>query len=371
MKPAPLDHEGRIAALRLTRTPGVGPVAFAALLKHNGDPVRALAALPERAARAGRRRLDIPSRDRAEQELDAVEAIGGRLLVCCEPAFPDRLRALDPPPPVISVLGGTELFTRPAIGVVGARNASAAGKKMARDLASGLGEAGYVVVSGLAAGIDGEAHRASLDTGTIAVLAGGVDHVYPPQHDGLYRALTEKGAIVSENPIGATARAQDFPRRNRLISGLSLGVLVVEAEIRSGSLITARNALEQNREVFAVPGSPLDPRARGTNRLIRDGALLVETAKDIIDALERPMLRFGAEAPPPLNYQAEGWEDAPPKDALDRMRDALSFTPTPIAALAEAAGLPAPLAASALVELELAGEAQTFFGGHAARTPQD
>src|SRR5205085_11251585 len=214
------------------------------------------------------------------------EALGARLICACEPAFPQALAALDPPPPLIWVRGRTELLDQPTVAIVGARVASAAGQRFARGLASELGQAGHVIVSGLARGIDGAAHEGSLPTGTVAVLGGGVDDIYPPEHRDLYARIVESGCVVSESEPGRTAVARDFPRRNRIISGLSQAVVVVEAELRSGSLITARLAAEQGREVLAVPGSPLDPRAKGTNDLIRQGAAICEGAEDVLRAIQ-------------------------------------------------------------------------------------
>src|SRR5262249_50302589 len=208
-----------------------------------------------------------------------------------EPEFPAGLAALDPPPPVLSVLGNVDMFAREMIAVVGARNASALGMKLAARLAADLGSAGLVIASGLARGIDSAAHKAALATGTVAAIAGGVDIVYPPENQQLYEDIKEKGALVSEMPFGVAPLPRHFPRRNRIISGLARGVVVVEAAERSGSLITANYALEQGREVFAVPGSPLDPRAKGCNRLIREGAMLTESAEDVLTVL-RPILRM-------------------------------------------------------------------------------
>ena len=249
----PLTDLERLQWLRLSRTPNVGPVTFAQLLHRFGTAANAIDALP---GLSRKKRLKPPSLQDVEREITQTQAFGARVIASCEPDYPAALRAVDPPPPVIVVLGDSGLFARQAIAVVGARNASAAGRKMARDIAAELGAAGYVTASGLARGIDGETHAASLETGTIAVLGGGVNHIYPPQHDRLYAAVAERGALISESPFGHKATAKDFPRRNRIITGLALGTVVIEAAERSGSLISARTALEQNREVMAVPGSP-------------------------------------------------------------------------------------------------------------------
>ncbi|MHB8529857.1 MAG: DNA-processing protein DprA, partial [Caulobacteraceae bacterium] len=283
MKPRSLEEGERLDWLRLARSEAVGPVTFAHLLARHGRASRALAALPELARRGGRTApLKIPSLAEAQGELAAGRALGARLIAGCEPDFPLPLAALDPPPALLWAIGRAELLARRAVAIVGARVASAAGRRFARALAGDLAEAGYAVVSGLARGIDAAAHEGALPFATNAVMAGGVDDVYPPEHQALYDAIASQGCLVSERRIGHAARAADFPRRNRIVSGLTVGVVVVEAEMKSGSLITARLAGEQGREVFAVPGSPLDPRARGSNDLIRQGATLVEGAEDVL-----------------------------------------------------------------------------------------
>jgi DNA processing protein len=356
-----LSPSARRAWLRLARTPTIGPVTHAALLRRFGDPETALDRLPT-LTKGAVKPIDSAAID---LELEAIAALGGVLLTPADPDFPPGLAALSPPPPVVTVLGNPDLLHRPCVALVGSRDASAVGRRMARELAAGLGAAGWVVVSGLARGIDGEAHAASLSTGTVAVLAGGPDHIYPFEHTDLYAAIRGGGAIISESPPGFVAKAQDFPRRNRLITGLSAGVVVVEAAARSGSLISARTALEQGREVMAVPGSPLDPRARGTNGLIRQGATLVETAADVLACLSAPTLHLGQSE----LFQPPGpeWQDgSPPETQLARLREALSPTPVPVADLARATGLSEVTTSALLVELELSGQAQTFYGGLAA-----
>jgi DNA processing protein len=304
----------------------------------------------------------VPTPAEAEAELAAGAAIGAKLLCAAEPAFPPLLAALDPPPPLIWTVGDGGVLHRRCVAVVGARNASAAGQRFARALAHDLGQAGFTIVSGLARGIDAAAHEGSLATGAAAVLGGGPDDIYPPEHAALYRAVADQGCIVSESPPGYRAQARDFPRRNRLISGLSLAVVVVEAELRSGSLITARLAGEQGREVLAVPGSPLDARAKGTNDLIRQGAALCEGAEDVIRALEG--IGAGMREPGPSAYvpPAAGEPDAA---LLRRVHELLSPTPTGWDELARAAGAPGPLVYAALVELSLAGKAELLPGGTA------
>jgi DNA processing protein len=355
--------------LRLARTEGVGPVAWRELMARYGSAARALESLPNLARRGGRSSpLKIASVAEAERELEAGAKLGAVLLTAGEPAYPPLLAEIDPPPPVLWALGHPALLSRPAVAIVGARIASAAGQRFARMLATDLGAAGLVVVSGLARGVDGAAHEGALDTGTVAVLAGGADDVYPPEHASLYDRVVQGGCIVSENAIGRRATARDFPRRNRIISGLSLGVIVVEAEPRSGSLITARLAAEQGREVFAVPGSPLDPRAKGPNDLIRQGAALCEGADDVLRALDS--LRQARE--PQLDFFATpSGEEAALDAAADRLRERayalLSPTPTPRDEVVRALGEPAPGVLAALVELSLAGRAELLPGGMVAR----
>ena len=349
--------------LRLARTENVGPVTFDQLLQRFGSAGAALAALPDLARRGGRP-IRLATEAQVDKELADGAALGARLIGSCEPAFPQALAALDPPPPVIWTRGRIELLDQPCVAIVGARVASAAGQRFARGLAAELGQSGLVVVSGLARGIDAAAHEGGLPTGTVAVLGGGVDDIYPPEHAGLYARIAETGCVVSENEPGRTATARDFPRRNRIISGLSRAVVVVEAELRSGSLITARLAAEQGREVLAVPGSPLDPRAKGTNDLIRQGAALCEGADDVLRALEG--LR-GFREPDRGGYAA-----GPTPDPDDALREAVCalLSPTPVSRdeLVRATGAPAALVFAALVELSLAGRAELQSGGMVAAT---
>jgi DNA processing protein len=349
--------------LRLARTENVGPVTFDQLLRRFGTARDALAALPDLARRGGRAAgLKLPTDAQVDKELADGAALGARLIASCEPAFPQALAALDPPPPLIWARGRTELLDQPCVAVVGARVASAAGQRFARGIAAELGQSGHVIVSGLARGIDAAAHEGALPSGTVAVLGGGVDDIYPPEHAGLYHRIVEAGCVVSESEPGRTAVARDFPRRNRIISGLSRAVVVVEAELRSGSLITARLAAEQGREVLAVPGSPLDPRAKGTNDLIRQGAALCEGAEDVLRALEG--LR-GFREPERGGYLAGPSPD--PDDALRREVAAL-LSPTPVSRdeIVRATGAAAPAVFAALVELSLAGRCELLPGGMVA-----
>lgn len=358
-----LSPEARRDWLRLARTEGVGPVTFDQLIRRYAEPARALEALPELARRGGRSRAPaIPTAAEAQAELDAGEALGAQLICACDPDFPQALAALDPPPPLLWARGDVSLLDRSVIAIVGARVASAAGQRFARGLAAELGQAGHVIVSGMARGIDSAAHEGALEHGTIAVLGGGVDDIYPPEHRDLYQRLVADGCVVAEHPPGRQAQARDFPRRNRIIAGLSRAVVVVEAELRSGSLITARLAAEQGREVLAVPGSPLDPRARGTNDLIRQGAALCEGAGDVIRALET----LGGLAEPGAGFR--GASDITDSDPGLTEKVAALLSPTPVSRdeLVRATGREPGAVAAALVELALAGRAELLPGGLAA-----
>ena len=357
---APLDDAQRIACLRLIRSDNVGPVTFRELINHFGGAELALEALPELAARGGtRRKIRITPRADALRELERAAQIGAAPVFTVEPGYPPALAAIEAPPPMLYVKGRTDVLARSAVAIVGSRQASAAGHKLTRLFADGIGAAGYIVVSGLARGIDAAAHGASLATGTIAVVAGGVDIIYPPENSALHAAIAESGAIVSEMPPGYDPRATDFPRRNRIISGISLGVLVIEAAKRSGTLSTARYAGEQGREVFAVPGHPLDPRAEGTNQLLKAGATLVTSPEDVIEALA-PLsgLRTTAfeDAAPP-DWTLPRQEPPPLLDDSDRARvlDALGPAPVDIDALSRATGLGIRAINVVLMELDLAG----------------
>lgn len=345
--------------LRLIRTTTVGPVAFSGLLKRYGNAGDALAALPRLAARGGRRaKMIIPPLEEVEHEMRANDEMGVRLLCSCEPDYPKYLKAVNPTPPVISVLGNVELLHKPCVAIVGSRNASAIGLRFARQIAHELGEEGFTIVSGLARGIDAQAHDGSLDTGTVGVLGGGVDNVYPRQNAELFSEMRERGALVSESPLGYRATARDFPRRNRIISGLSQGVVVIEAAERSGTLITARYALEQNREVMAAPGSPLDPRTKGCNRLIQQGAALIENTEDILHVLASTGLIDFQEPQDGYDQPDINWGDV--ELDIDKAREALlilcSPTPTIRDEIIRQSGIAFPIASAALLELELAGE---------------
>ena len=366
---AELDAGERLACLRLIRSSHVGPVTFRELNNHCGGARQALAALPTLSRRAGRAARVFPEAE-AVAELKAAEKVGARPVFTLEPGYPEMLATLDAPPPLIYLKGRPELFERPAIAIVGSRQASAAGVKLAGMFARALADAGFPIVSGLARGIDGAAHEASLHRGTIAVLAGGIDVVYPPEHRTLQSKIGEAGCLVTELPPGFVPRGKDFPRRNRLISGLSRGIVVIEAARRSGSLVTARLAAEQGREVFAVPGHPMDPRAEGTNQLLKSGATLVTQPEDVIDALapQLSLLRaglteapagqlLGALPPPDAAPSPPAYAPADPGDAeRARVLAALGPHPVDVDGLARATGLGAREIRILLLELDLAGE---------------
>lgn len=311
-----LTDAQRLDWLRLIRSEGIGPRTFRSLIDRFGNAAAALDMLPELSRRRGRA-IRIATREEAEREWTQASRLGVTLIALGEEAYPKTLQAIDDAPPLLAVRGHLSCLRRPCLAIVGSRNASGAGLRMAEKLALEMGNENYVIVSGLARGIDRKAHEAALDNGTVAVLAGGHDRIYPPEHEELlHRILDRGGTAVSEMPMGWEPRGRDFPRRNRIISGLSLGTLVVEAARRSGSLITARFALEQGREVFAVPGSPLDPRAEGTNDLLRQGATLVATSEHLSEAL-RPLLQ--GDLPLPRAIREDGRSAAPGEPLWDEL----------------------------------------------------
>ena len=358
--------------LRLARAEGVGPVAYRRLMARFGTAAAALAALPELARAGGRASPPrIPSPGDIRREIDRVADLGGRLLFQGDPLYPPLLARLDDAPAVIAVLGDPAVLSRRAVAVVGSRNASANGQRIAEALAADLAAAGVVVVSGMARGIDAAAHRAALRTGiTVACVAGGPDITYPPEHRDLQAAIAEAGAIVAELPPGTQPQARHFPRRNRIIAGLALGVVVVEAAPRSGSLITARLAAEAGREVFAVPGSPLDPRARGANSLIRDGAHLTETAQDVLEALPvdagRMRGQLGLSETQAAFGPDTGLTGAEHTQALAAVIALLGAAPTAVDDLIRRCQLSAPAVLSVLLDLEIAGRIETLPGNRVA-----
>jgi DNA processing protein len=357
-----LTDEQRVDWLRLIRSDNVGPRTFRSLINHFGSARAALSRLPDLARRGGAaRQFRICSEHDAEAEIDAGNNIGVSLVAPGEPGYPPRLALIDDAPPLLGVRGMLEVLARPTIAIVGSRNASGAGLKFAGTLARDLSDAGFVIASGLARGIDQAAHRASLDGGTLAVLAGGHDRVYPTEHEDLLATIVQSGAAISEMPLGHVPRARDFPRRNRLISGAALGVVVVEAAHRSGSLITARIAAEQGREVFAVPGSPLDPRTAGTNDLIKQGATLTTEAADVINAvmpiMERPVELPSREPEDMASY------DEPDNSERARIVGLLGPSPVGLDDLIRMSGTSAAIVRTVLLELELAGRLERHGGG--------
>jgi DNA processing protein len=362
-----LSDDERLDWLRLIRSENVGPIAFFQLLARYPTPALALAALPELAHRAGRKGLRVATRAEAAAEIASLARLGGRFVARGEPDYPAALAAIEDAPPLLAVRGFAHLWQRPCVAIVGARNASLNGQRFARDIARELGEAGMTVVSGLARGIDTAAHRGALETGTVAVMAGGVDIVYPAENGDLYARICASGAVVSEIRLGETPQARHFPRRNRIVAGMAVGTLVVEAALRSGSLITARLAADQGREVLAVPGSPLDPRAQGTNDLLRNGAVLVETARDVLDAvLRRPL------GEPEIDPQKYGTnhcdiDDLQLEKARADLLDLLGAGPTSVDEILRECQLSAPVALAALLELELAGLVDRHPGNRVSR----
>ncbi|MFK0383170.1 DNA-processing protein DprA [Agrobacterium sp. NPDC090273] len=360
-----LSERQKIAWLRLIRSDNIGPVTFRELINHYGSAEKALDALPELSRRGGAaRNVRIATQAEAEQEIEAAERFGARFVGIGEPDYPPALRHVDGAPPLIAMKGSGAAAIRPSIGIVGSRNASINGAKFAAMLAHECGRAGYTIASGLARGIDAAAHRASLATGTVAMLAGGLDRPYPQENFGLLQQIYEQGgATISEMPFGWEPRARDFPRRNRLIAGVSLGVVIVEAAERSGSLITARLAGEAGRLVFAVPGSPLDPRCQGTNRLIKEGAMLTTGAADILDAL-RPLVEPGL----PLGRKVEEpSRDADMSPPADNQREivAAAIGPSPVETddVIRHTGLSAATVHMVLLELDIAGRLNRHAGG--------
>lgn len=371
----------RLAALRLARSRNVGPATYLRLMRRFGSASRALEALPDLARRGGAREPGPASEAQALREIEAGEAAGARLLLLGDPDYPAPLAGIPDPPPALWLRGRASALARPCVALVGARNASALGLRIARRLAADLAARGFTVVSGLARGIDGAAHDAALDTGlTAAALAGCVARVYPSDHAALADRIAEGGALVSEAPPGTEPQARHFPRRNRVIAGLSRGVLLVEAAARSGSLITADFALEQGREVMAVPASPLDPRAEGGNGLIRQGAALIRHAADVVEALEAAAPRPPAAGPaacgpgfgepgrgaPALAGRAPAQSDAALRAEVARL---LNLEPVEEDELARLSGAPLSALADALLELELAGRLDRRPGGYLALIP--
>ena len=351
----PLSDAERVDWLRLAGTEHVGSISFFQLLDRFGTAAKALSALPTLARRGGRSGVPkSPSAGEAQAQIETLKKAGGRWIAATEPDYPALLREIADPPPLISIIGRSDLLNKRSVAVVGARNASANGRRLARDLARDLAAAGLVVVSGLARGIDAMAHEGALSGGTVAVVAGGADVVYPEENRTLQARIGAEGLIVAEMAPGTVPQARHFPRRNRIISGLSLATVVVEAAERSGSLITARFAAEQGREVFAVPGSPLDPRARGCNGLIRDGATLIETAEHVLEGLGRLP---GAHDPAPRRASEipAATDETEVERARSKVLDLLGPSPVAVDELIRQCHMSAPAVLAVLLEAELAG----------------
>ena len=360
--------------LRLARTPGVGPITYRRLLVRYGAAAAALAALPGIAAQAGRPAPSVPGVGVLEDELARLERMGGCMLILGSEGYPPLLAELEDAPPALSVLGDPAVLCRPAVALVGGRNATVNGRRFAASLAQGLAESGLVVVSGLARGVDAAAHRGAMQTGrTVAAIAGGLDMPYPPEHADLQRAIGENGAVVAEQPLGTAPQSRHFPRRNRIIAGLAFGVVVVEAAVKSGSLITARLAAEAGRDVFAVPGSPLDLRCRGSNDLLRQGAILTETVADVLAhmAAPPPSIVGRREASPGLDEPGPHWDGTPvaPGErsaARARLMDLLGPSPSLVDDLVRDCQLPTAGVLAALLDLELAGRLEMLPGNRVA-----
>ena len=348
--------------LRLIRTPGIGPIAFRQLLLRFGTAGEALAAIPDLARRGGGRSPTIYAKAAAELEIAQVEALGARYLAIGQGLYPRALAEIENAPPLVTVIGDQALLERPMVAIVGARNASAAACRFARELAHGLGREGVTIVSGLARGIDSAAHDGSLDSGTIGVIAGGIDIAYPPENAPRQSDIAARGLLIAEMPPGIEPRARHFPYRNRIIAGLAAGTVVVEAAPRSGSLITARLAGEAGREVMAVPGSPLDPRAQGCNSLIRDGATLIQNAADVIEALT-PIAGRVASYRDPFEHEARSEPVEAESDLHERIEQLLGPSAVAVDEIVRQAEAPAGAVQLVLLELDLAGRLDRHAGG--------
>jgi DNA processing protein len=350
--------------LRLARSPGIGPVTYRQLIARFGSARAALDAVPDLARRGGGSAPKLFSRDQAEREIDRVEKLGARYLVLGQGLYPRLLAEMEDAPPLLMAEGDLGLLERQAVAIVGARNASAAACRFARGLAHDLGGEGLAVVSGLARGIDSAAHDGALETGTIAIIAGGIDVFYPPENEERQRAIGERGLLLAEMPPGTEPRARHFPYRNRIIAGITVGTVVVEAAPRSGSLITARLAAEAGREVMAVPGSPLDPRAQGCNQLIRDGATLVQTAADVAEAIRIPSSSVQS---PPARFEPA--EELNGKDVFGDIEELLGPSPVPVDEIIRLSGASSGAVQMALLELDLAGRLDRHAGGKVSLRP--
>lgn len=361
-----------VDVLRLARSERIGPITFFHLVKFAGSVAEAIAQAPELSRRGGRRKpISIIPRAQAERELEQLEAFGAQVLLYGEAHYPRLLQFISDAPPLLSLRGHPHLLgARPMIGIVGARNASANGCAFARKLAADLAAAGYCVVSGGARGIDTHAHRGALAGGTVAVIGGGIDNVYPPENAALFEEIAASGAMLSELPFGAQPHARSFPGRNRIIAGMSRGVIVVEASLKSGSLITARFANDYGREIFSVPGSPLDSRCHGTNKLLREGATLIESAQDVLQQLPPQVSELPLAEPPADGFHENAWSAAISDldSARTRILSALSPTPTALEDILASSETTTAQLMVVLLELELAGRLERLPGGRVALT---
>lgn len=354
--------------LRLIRTDNIGPITFYKLLEQYGSASEALNALPELSKKGGRKKpLEAPDLSNVEKEYEALQKIGGDIVCASEKLYPLALAATDDAPPILSYIGNIDLARGHCLAMVGARNASLNGRNFAAKLAKELGQCGQTIVSGLARGIDTSAHHGALETGTVAIVAGGIDVVYPRENAELYDQIKQRGLVMAESPLGIEPIARHFPKRNRIVSGLSTGVIVIEATIKSGSLITARMAGEQGRDVYAVPGYPGDPRAQGPNKLIQDGAVLIQKAQDILQAMENytggnALSDHQAMPPSEPLVQHTKLDDQQSKDLMTDLLQNLSQMPSGVDELARACHVSIPQLQMALLELELAGRLQRLPG---------
>ncbi|MEK6638032.1 MAG: DNA-processing protein DprA [Pseudomonadota bacterium] len=346
--------------LRLIRSANIGPVSYFQLLARFGNAAAALAAIPQLAARSGGKAPRIADLNDVAAEIDAVQRLGARYLFLGQGLYPSLLAEIDSAPPALIVRGDLSLLERPAIAIVGARNASAAACRFARDLARGLADEGVLIVSGLARGIDSAAHQGALDGGTAGVIASGIDITYPPENKALQEQIATRGLLIAEQPPGREPLARHFPYRNRIIAGMALGTVVVEAAPKSGSLITARLAAEAGREVMAVPGSPLDPRAQGCNSLIRDGATLIQSVADVLETI-RPIASMMAA--PTSSFRAEPVSADASDDERGIVQNLLSHAPVQVDEIIRQSSLAPATVQTILLELELGGRLERHAGG--------
>lgn len=360
--------EEKLDWLRLSRTNNVGPITFYKLLEIYGTATKALEALPELSKKGGRKKpLIAPDISKITREYEALQKLGGDIICAGEPAYPLALAATDDAPPVLSYIGDITLTRAPCLAMVGARNASLNGKKFARKIAKELGQSGQIIVSGLARGIDTNAHEGALETGTIAVVAGGIDVIYPRENTDLYEQIKQRGLVIAESPLGMEPIARHFPKRNRIVSGLSTGVVVIEATIKSGSLITARMAGEQGRDVYAVPGYPLDPRAQGPNKLIQDGAVLITRTQDILNAINtygggKALRDYAVQETPSFSIVENIDDEKTAEDINSILMENLSQMPVGVDELSRTCHISIPSMQMALLEMELAGRLQRLPG---------